>query len=88
MSQRKETYYITREEKHTRIRVAENDYNIVRAYASSNDRTLTAELHYLIFEASHCRLDDHLKKIKKLEGQLDQVIKIAQEYKQKFGPLN
>jgi len=88
MSQLKETYYITREEKHTRIRVAENDYNIVRAYASGNDRTLTAELHYLIFEASHCRLDDHLKKIKKLEGQLDQVIRITQEYKQKFGPLN
>ena len=88
MSQRKETFYITREEKHTRIRVAENDYDIVRAYASSNDRTLTAELHYLISEASHCRLDDHLKKIKKLEEQLDKVIRIAQEYKQKFGPLN
>jgi hypothetical protein len=50
MSQRKETFYITRDEKQTRIRVTDDDYNIVKAYAARNDRTLTAELHYLISE--------------------------------------
>ncbi len=72
MSQRKETFYIARDEKHTRIRVTQDDYDIIRAYASRNERTLTAELHYLIAEASHCRLENHLEKIQKLEMQLDQ----------------
>jgi hypothetical protein len=87
MSQRKETFYITRNENHTRLRVAENDYNIIKAFATRNERTLTAELHYLIAEASRCRLDSHAEKIKKLEAQLDQVIAIAQQYKKQFGPL-
>ena len=88
MSERKETFYITRDENQTRIRVTENDYKIIKAYASHNERTLTAELHYLISEASHCRLDNHLEKIRKLEGQLDQVIDLAQRYKKRYGPLN
>jgi hypothetical protein len=87
MSQRKETFYITRDEKHTRIRVTEPDYNIIKAYASRNERTITAELHYLIVEASRCRLE-HQKKIKKLEDQLDRVIAVAQGYKRKYGPLD
>jgi hypothetical protein len=52
MSQRKETFYITRNENHTRIRVAEDDYKIIKAYAASHERTITAELHYLIVEAA------------------------------------
>jgi hypothetical protein len=87
MSQRKDMFYITREEKQTRIRVTKDDYDVIKAYAASHDRTLTAELHYLVFEASHCRLDDHPAQIKKLEGQLDQVIALAHEYKKKYGPL-
>ncbi len=87
MSERKETFYITRKENHTRIRVAENDYRIIKAYAASHERTLTAELHYLILDASRCRTDNHVAKIKKLEGQLDQVIALARQYKEKYGPL-
>jgi hypothetical protein len=88
MSQRKETFYITRDENHTRIRVAENDYKVIRAYAARNERTITAELHYLISEASQCRMEEHREHIEKLEAQLEQVIAIAQQYKKKFGPLN
>jgi hypothetical protein len=88
MSQRKETFYIRRDENHTRIRVAENDYKIMRACDSRNERTITAELHYLIGDGSHCRTDNHLEKIKKLEEQLDQVIAIAQQYKKRYGPLS
>jgi hypothetical protein len=88
MSERKETFYITRNENHTRIRVAEDDYKIIKAFASRNERTLTAELHYLISAGSHCRLDHHQEKIKKLEGQLDQLIDLAKRYKQKYGLLS
>jgi hypothetical protein len=88
MSERKETFYITRNENHTRIRVDEDDYKIIKAYAARNDRTLTAELHYLIAEGSQCRLDNHLEQIKKLGSQLDQVIALAQQYKQKYGLLH
>ena len=88
MSIRKEAFYIARNENQTRIRVTENDYDIIKAYASSNERTLTAELHYLILEGSHCRMDNHEEKIKKLETQLDQVIALAQQYKKKYGPLH
>ena len=87
MSQRKEIFYITRNENHTRIRVAEEDYKIIRAYAAANERTITAELHYLIVEASRCRLDNHLENIHKLENQLDQLIDLAQQYKKRYGPL-
>jgi len=88
MSERKETFYITRNENYTRIRVAENDYKIIRAYAAANERTITAELHYLIAEAARCRLDNHLEKIRKVEGQLDQVINLARQYRKKYGPIN
>ena len=88
MSERKDTFYITRDENQTRIRVTENDYKIVRAFAARHERSISAELHYLIAEASKCRLDNHLEKIKKLEDQLDQVISLAQEYKKRYGPLN
>ena len=88
MSQRKETFYIARDEKHSRIRLTTNDCDIVRAYAARNDRSLTAELHYLILDASHCRIDDHLRSIKKLEEQLDQVIAVTQQYKKRYGPLH
>jgi IMP dehydrogenase/GMP reductase len=87
MSERKETFYITRDENQTRIRVTESDYKVIKAYAAHNERTLTAELHYLISEASHCRLDNHSEKIQKLEDQLDQVIGLAQQYKKKYGHL-
>jgi hypothetical protein len=87
MSERKETFYITRNENHTRLRVAESDYKIIKAYATHNERTLTAELHYIIIEASQCRLNNHLEKIKKLKSQLDQVIALAQAYKKRYGPL-
>lgn len=70
MGERKETFYITRNENQTRIRVTENDYKIIRAYAARHERTIGAELHYLIAEASKCRLDSHLEKILKLESQL------------------
>jgi hypothetical protein len=86
MSERKETFYITRNENHTRLRVAEEDYKIIKAYATHNERTLTAELHHLIIEAAQCRLE-HQDKIKKLENQMDQVIDLAQEYKKRYGPL-
>jgi uncharacterized protein (DUF1778 family) len=86
MSERKETFYITRNENHTRLRVAEDDYKIIKAYAAHNERTLTAEMHYLIVEAAKCRLE-HQDKIKKLENQLDQVIALAQAYKKKYGAL-
>ena len=88
MSHRKETFYIGRGEKNSRIRVTENDSVIVKAYAVHNGRSLTAELHYIISEASHCRMDNHLEKINKLEAQLDQVIAIAQQYKKKYGPFD
>jgi hypothetical protein len=88
MSQRKETFYITRNENHTRIRVAEDDYKVIKAYASKNEHTLTAELHHLIAEGSQCRTGKHLEYIKKLEAQLDQVIDLAQQYKKRYGPLN
>ena len=88
MSQRKETFYISRKENQTRIRLTENDYRIVKAYATHNERTLTAELHYLIAEGSHCRLDNHQEHIKKLEAQLDQVIALARQYKNKYGPID
>jgi hypothetical protein len=86
MSQRKETFYIRRDENHTRIRVAEDDYKIIKTYATRNERTITAELHYLIAEGARCRLE-HMEKIKKLESQLDQVITLAQEYNKRYGPL-
>ena len=50
--------------------------------------SLELNLHYLIVEASHCRPDDHSGLIKKLEEQLDQVVALAQQYKQRYGPLN
>jgi hypothetical protein len=87
MSQRKETFYIRRDENHTRIRVAEDDYKIIKAYASRHERTITAELHYLIMDGARCRLE-HEDKIKKLEYQLDQVIALTQEYKKRYGPLS
>jgi uncharacterized protein (DUF1778 family) len=86
MSERKETFYITRNENHTRLRVAEEDYKIIKAYATHNQRTLTAELHYLVVEAAKCRLE-HQEKFKILESQLDQVIALAQAYKKRYGPL-
>jgi hypothetical protein len=66
--------------------VAEDDHEILKAYAAHNQRTIAAELHHLIIDGSRCRLDTHKEKIKKLEAQLDQVIALAREYKKRYGP--
>ena len=88
MSERKETFYITRDENQTRIRVTENDYKIIKAYAAHNERSISTELHYLISEASHCRTDKHLEMVMKLEDQVAQLIDLAQKYKKKYGLIS
>jgi hypothetical protein len=88
MGQRKEIFYIAREEPHTRVRVTQTDHAAITAFAAYSGRSVTAELHYVIEEAAKCRLEKHSEQIEKLEYQLDRLIALAQEYKKRYGPLN
>jgi len=80
-------YRLSHKERAANVHIGGLDLEILRAWAKSDNMTLTAAIHFAILAYGFCRHENHVKKITDLETKCQVLALKLKQYRDQFGEI-